>query len=862
MAPQSSACDLCGLPVLGRPIRDRHHDFCCEGCRRVWVTAEDAGISDLLAGPEARRARSSGAAQRKAAAALAAGARRETLRVDGMWCASCGLVLEDALMALPGVLDAEASYAASLARVTWEPDATELATITERISLLGYSAVPAREAARARADTDELFLRLFVSGVIGMWVMWPTFFVLWPAFAVGGYAGVQTYELFTGALSALVLVYGGWPFLIGAWRAARVRRATMDTLVVLGTWTAWLYSLWATLTSSGPTYFESAAMIATIVLLGRWLEALGTRDASASLAALAEGASESAWLVRAGGAGGEGEGERTSAHDGAAADASADPLADVAHAVRVPVAELTDGDSVAVRPGERLPVDGVVLGGSSDIDRSRLTGESLPAVANVGDEVWAGTINLTSVLMVCVKRTGAETLAGRLAELAEDAAFAKSHTQRVADAVAAVFVPVVIAIAAATLLISLATGLGVAIAIGRAVAVLVVSCPCALGLATPLAVSNAMAAGARRGLLVRGGPALERAGAIATVAFDKTGTLTRGEPTVTGLLPHDLTDETSARLLGLAAAVEAGDPHPVASAIASEAAARQARAESMAGGGAAGAGAFASRAESVERRAGEGLLGEVGGVHVAVGNERLMAAQDVTLPPALARTARHARGAGALVVWVAADGVLLGGIQLADSVRPEAAAALAALRACDLRTAMVSGDAQATCEAIAAQLGIDRVLADVLPHEKERAVRELAQNGAVAFVGDGINDAAALAAADLAVAVGGGSDVAVLSADVVLLGIHAHLGEHSTDSAPDSPLASLPALVAIATATRRVIAENLWWAFTYNLVAIPLAVTGRLTPVAAAAAMAGSSLAVVANSWRLRLAGGRVPEER
>ncbi|MEI7814459.1 MAG: cation transporter, partial [Coriobacteriia bacterium] len=232
------------------------------------MTAEDAGISDLLAGPEARRARSSGAAQRKTAAAMAAGARRETLRVDGMWCASCGLVLEDALMALPGVLDAEASYAASLARVTWEPDATELATITERISLLGYSAVPAREAARARADTDELFLRLFVSGVIGMWVMWPTFFVLWPAFAVGGYAGVQTYELFTGALSALVLVYGGWPFLIGAWRAARVRRATMDTLVVLGTWTAWLYSLWATLTSSGPTYFESAAMIATIVLLG------------------------------------------------------------------------------------------------------------------------------------------------------------------------------------------------------------------------------------------------------------------------------------------------------------------------------------------------------------------------------------------------------------------------------------------------------------------------------------------------------------------------------------------------------------------------------------------------------------------
>ncbi len=198
MAAESSSCDLCGLPVLGRPIRDREHDFCCEGCRRVYVTAEDAGISDLLAGAEARRARSSGAAGRKAAAAMAAGARRETLRVDGMWCSSCGLVLEDALMALPGVLDAEASYAASLARVTWDPEQTRLDSITERISLLGYSAVPAREASRAPADTDELFLRLFVSGVIGMWVMWPTFFVLWPAFSVGAYASVQTYELFVG----------------------------------------------------------------------------------------------------------------------------------------------------------------------------------------------------------------------------------------------------------------------------------------------------------------------------------------------------------------------------------------------------------------------------------------------------------------------------------------------------------------------------------------------------------------------------------------------------------------------------------------------------------------------------------------
>lgn len=854
MAAESSACDLCGLPILGRPIRDRDHDFCCEGCRRVHATAADAGISELLDGPRTRRARGADASARKAAAAAAAGVRRETLRIDGMWCSSCGLVLEDALMALPGVLDAEASYSASLARVTWNPSDTTLEAVTERVALLGYRAAPAREAARSRADTEDLFLRLFVSGVIGMWVMWPTFFVLWPAFDAHAYASVRTYEIFTGALAALVLLYGGWPFLVGTWRAARVRRATMDTLVVLGTWTAWLYSVWATLAGSAPTYFESAAMITSIVLLGRWLEALGTRDATASLAALAEGASENAWLVRKGGGSGAGAGAagNAAAAEGASASAAAGEcvsaaegegdlvLTSVADALRVELAEIADGDVVAVRPGERVPVDGVVVGGSSELDRSRLTGESLPAEVLAGDEVWAGTINLTGVLLVEVTRTGAETLAGRLAELAEDAAFAKSHAQRVADAVAAVFVPVVIAIAAATLMISLATGAGIAGGIERAVAVLVVSCPCALGLATPLAVSNAMAAGARRGLLVRGGPALERAGAIATVAFDKTGTLTAGKPLVNGMLPDDLAAEAFARLLELAAAVEAGDPHPVAGAIARAA-----------------AGTATAQARNVERRAGEGLVGMVDGSRVAVGNERLMVAERVSLSPSLAHAARNARHTGALVVWVAADGVLLGGIRLADSVRPEAAPALAALRERGIRTAMVSGDAEVTCLAIAAALGIDEVLAEVLPHEKERAVRTLAESGAVAFVGDGINDAAALAAADLAVAVGGGADVAVLSADVVLTGVGAHSGEHAADSTPDSPLATLPALLAIAAATRRVIAQNLWWAFTYNLVAIPLAVTGHLSPIAAAAAMAGSSLAVVANSWRLQFAGGK-----
>ena len=813
----SSACDLCGLPVLGRPIHDHDHDFCCEGCRRVYVTAEEAGITALLTAGPTRRSRGSAAGARKAAAAAAAGARRETLRIEGMWCTSCGLVLEDALMALPGVLDAETSYAASLLRVTWDSHAIALDAVTDRIALLGYHAVPAREAAALRGDVDDLFLRLFVSAAVGMWVMWPTWFVSWPAFARGDFASVAAYDTFTGALSLVVLVYCGWPFIVGAWRAASVRRATMDTLVVLGTFSAWLYSAWAVWTASGPTYFESAAGVVTIVLAGRWIEALSTRDATSSLAALASAAEESAWLA-------EKPGSETGAGTGA-------PSAFAAS--RVPVADLPPDAIILVRPGERMPADGVVLAGEGEIDRSRLTGEPLPAAVGVGDEVWAGTVNLSAVLTVRVTRSGAETLAGRLAALAEDAAFAKSHTQRITDAVAAVFTPVVIAIAAATLLIGLAGGVGLAGSVERAVAVLVVSCPCALGLATPVAISAAISAGSKRGLLFRGGPALETAGEIATVAFDKTGTLTFGAPQVTGFIPGDLPADKTARLLSLAAALEAGDAHPVAAALVAAAHAAAAAAVQE----------FAP-AVAVERYPGRGLSGEVAGVRVLVGSERLLASDGIALDPTLAAMAGEARSESELVVWVAADGAVLGGVRLSDLPRPEAATAIDALAARGVSTVMVSGDALATCEAVARRLGVTRVLADVLPHEKERVVRELADEGAIAFVGDGINDTAALAASDLAVAIGGGSDVAVLAADVVL-------------TREDSPLTSLTALLDIAKASRRIIAENLAWAFTYNLVAIPLAATGRLSPIAAALAMAGSSLAVIGNSLRIHRAAKR-----
>ncbi|MDO8962912.1 MAG: heavy metal translocating P-type ATPase [Coriobacteriia bacterium] len=800
---RSSTCDLCGLPVLGRPVRSDlagARGFCCEGCARVWAVASRSGLDTLTAGPVGDRTRDAGA--RKAAAAARAGARRTTLRIDGMWCSSCALVLEEALLALPGVLDAEVSYAASLARVTYEPASVDGDAIAARITLLGYRAEPGGLGSAGHGGEDEtrdLFLRFFVSMAVGMWVMTPTFFLLWPSFWRGEYAGLMPTELFTGALTLVVLLYSGWPFLRGAWQAARLGKATMDTLVVVGTWTAFAYSLVATLRGGDGTYFESAAMITTIVLLGRWIESFGRGNAADALAGLAAGAPDEVWLVPEGGG--------------------------LADAVRSPIGAVIPGSVLAVRAGERVPVDGLVLAGHTTLDQSRLTGEPLPVERGEGDELFAGTVNLAEAVLVRTVRTGGETLSGRIAVVVEDAAFAKSHAQRLADAVAGVFVPVIFVIALAAFAITAFAGPGPAEAVRRAVAVLVVACPCALGLATPLAAMNAIRRGADIGLLLRGGEVLERAGEIVTIAFDKTGTLSEGRPALAGFLPASLSREEAAHLLTVAAAVEAGSPHPAASAIA-----------------AAVTGTTVATASEVRSRPGLGVEGRVDGRTVLVGSARLLMLEGISVGPEAVAMAEAEGTRGRGVVWVAEGGRLLGGVVLADPLRAEAASAVATLRRRGLRTAIISGDASAPSRAVAEALGIDEVRSEVLPHDKERVVRELAAAGPLAFVGDGINDAPALAAADLAIAVGGASDVALRAADVILT--------RETDE-----LSALPELLRLARRSRRIIRQNLAWAFTYNLVAVPLAVSGLLSPIAAAAAMALSSLAVVGNSWRVRWGG-------
>jgi heavy metal translocating P-type ATPase len=566
--------------------------------------------------------------------------------------------------------------------------------------------------------------------------------------------------------------------------------------VVLGTWTAWGYSTFAALTGSDATYFESAAMITTIVLLGRWLESFGRGDASSALAGLAAGPTE-VRLVPAG--------------------------SGAADAVLVAVSDAPVGSTVAVRAGDAFPCDGTVVSGATTIDQARLTGEPLPVERAEGDEVWAGTLNLGETVLVRIERAGPDTLAGRIAALVEDAAFAKSRVERLADSAASIFVPVVLAVAVATVLLALIGGIGFGEGVRRAVTVLVVACPCALGLATPLAVANASARASRVGVLVRGGEALERAGAIATVAFDKTGTLTAGRPDVVATLMEPADEAAAARMLRVAAAVEAGAAHPAAAAIVA-------------------ASPDAGEATEPVSRQGLGVEGMVDGVRVVVGSERLMALEGMALPPTPARHARSAQAGGASAVWVAEAGRVLGCIVLADPVRPEAESVVVELGRVGARAVIVSGDAEATCRAVADDVGVEIVHGGVLPHDKERVVRELAREGAVAFVGDGINDGPALAAADLAVAMGEGAEVALLASDFVLVG------------GADGPgLSALPVVLRLSRRTRRVVLENLGWAFTYNAVGLPLAAAGVLSPIAAAVAMALSSLAVVANSLRLRL---------
>ena len=754
---------------------------------------------------------------------------RTSFGVTGMSCASCVGRVEKALRKAPGVVDVGVNLAAEKATVDYLPGSAGIGDFERIVEGAGYGVVREEEGSSGSGEDarEEEHKRLrdnfLVAAVLTLLVLIGSIpHMLGFAPPISG--RVLNFVLL--ALATPVQFWAGWRFYRGAWGALKHGQANMNTLVVVGTSAAYLYSAVATFAPGlfagrADVYFDTSSLIVTLILLGRLLEARARGHTNEAIKKLAGLQAKTARVVR----------------DGEELD--------------VPVEEVAAGDVVVVRPGEKVPVDGVVVSGESAVDEAMISGEPIPVTKREGDEVIGATVNKTGSFRFMVTRVGSDTALARIMQMVDEAQSTKAPIQRLADRISGVFVPVVMALAAVTFLVWLVFGPAPAFtfALLNFVAVLIIACPCAMGLATPTSIMVGTGRGAERGILIKGGEALEGAHAIDTVVLDKTGTLTCGEPRLTDVIPanglpaNGLPED---ELLALAAAAERNSEHPLGEAIVNGA-----RERSLA----------LADPEAFDAPTGRGVRATVVGREVLVGSRKLMDESGVT-EDGLASRFEELSAAGKTPVFVAVDGKPAGLVAVADVVREESKEAIERLHEMGVEVAMITGDNRRTAEAIARQLGIDRVLAEVLPQDKANEVRRLQGEGKkVAMVGDGINDAPALAQADVGIAIGTGADVAMEAADLTLI---------------SGDVRGVARAISLSRATIRNIRQNLFWAFAYNVVLIPVAAGilyplfsggtvpealtpvlgqyGFLNPVLAAAAMALSSVTVVSNSLRLKRA--------
>jgi P-type Cu+ transporter len=725
--------------------------------------------------------------------------KKITINILGMTCASCALSNEKELLKAEGILDATVNFATKKAYVEYDTDKLDEEEVKKIIVANGYQI-----AADDPSEEEKESVGHHHGGEEARknwWVFLGAAIFSLPL-ATEMLFSFETGRIFFGAdyiiwlnifLATVVVFFFGWRFHRMAWMQARKMRTNMDTLVSLGSLTAYFFSLWA-VSRHMESYFETSALIITFILLGKYFEARSTSRAGEAMRKLLELGAKKARIIRA---------------DGSEQE--------------VNIAEVSVGEIILVKPGEKIPLDGEVVDGNSNVDESMLTGESMPVEKSAGSIVFGATMNQDGILKIKITQTGSQTVLAQIVKVIEEAQAGKAPIQRLADRISGIFVPAVIFFAIVTFLGWYFFSRNLSLALVDAVSVLVIACPCALGLATPAAIMVGSGRGAKNGILFKSGESFEQARDITMVVFDKTGTLTEGKPEVVSSIMYNVSSIEKEKLFEIAASLAQYSEHPLSKAVTEYA--RKNNIKNF-------------EVDDIKEERGKGLSGTVKGLSTKIflGNKKLLEEKNLNTSWAKKILSREEEAAGT-VLFVARGGEVIGAITLADELKKEAPEVLGKIKKMGLKIAMITGDNQKTADAIAEKLGIEKVLAEVLPQEKSEEIKRLQQAGEkIIFVGDGINDAPSLVQADLGIAVGSAADIAKEAGQVILL---------------ENNLKKVAEAIEISKITFRTIQQNLFWAFGYNVIALPVAMAGLLNPMVAAATMAASSVSVVANSLRI-----------